>query len=54
MSMLDNGCTWETPSLTVNGGTGTVECINAVNPANPTTPNKVTITFTYQDPSAGQ
>ena len=47
-------CTWDTASLTANGGTGTVECINAVNPAHPTTPNRVTITFTYHDPSAGQ
>lgn len=47
-------CTWDTASLTDNGGTGTVECINAVNPAHPTTPNRVSITFTYHDPSAGQ
>lgn len=45
-------CTWDTASLTANGGTGTIECINAVNPAHPATPNKVTITFTYHDPSA--
>lgn len=44
-------CTWDTPSLTANGGTGTVECTNAVNPDHPTTPNTVTITFTYDDPS---
>ena len=44
-------CTWDTASLTDNGGTGTVECINAVNPDHPTTPNRVSITFTYHDPS---
>jgi hypothetical protein len=47
-------CTWDTPSLTANGGTGTVECTNLLNPADPTTLNTVTITFTYEDPSAGQ
>lgn len=47
-------CTWDTASLTANGGTGTIECINAVNPAHPTTPNRVSITFTYHDPDAGQ
>jgi len=46
-------CTWDTASLTANGGTGTVECINAVNPAHPNTPDTITITFTYQDPSPG-
>jgi hypothetical protein len=45
-------CTWDTPSLTTTGGSGTVVCINLVNPAR-STPNTVTITFTYQDPSAG-
>jgi hypothetical protein len=45
-------CTWDTPSLTAIGGSGTVECVNLVNPAR-STPNAVTITFTYQDPSAG-
>ena len=44
-------CTWDTTSLTVNGGTGTVECTNAVNQAHPATPNTVTITFTYHDPN---
>jgi hypothetical protein len=52
--MRDAGCTWDIDSLTAIGGTGTVECIDAVNPAYPTTPNKVTITFTYNDPSASQ
>jgi hypothetical protein len=52
--MRDAGCAWEISSLTTNGGTGTVECINAVNPDHPTTPNRVTITFTYHDPSASQ
>jgi hypothetical protein len=52
-SMRDARCTWDIASLTANGATGTVECINAVNAAHPTTPNRVTITFTYQDPSAG-
>ena len=52
--MHADGCTWDTASLTADGATGTVECTNAVNPANPTTPNRVTITFTYQDPSGGQ
>ena len=51
---LSPGCTWDMASLSADGATGTVECTNAVNPANPTTPNRVTITFTYQDPSAGQ
>ena len=46
-------CTWDTASLTANGGTGTVECTNAVNRAHPTTPDRITITFTYQDPSPG-
>ena len=54
VGMHADGCTWDTASLTTDGATGTVECTNAVNPANPTTPNGVTITFTYQDPSAGQ
>jgi hypothetical protein len=64
MSLRDDGwravplpgrpsCTWDTASLTANGGTGTVECINAVNPAHPTTPDRITITFTYHDPSPG-
>jgi hypothetical protein len=44
-------CTWDIASLTANGATGTVECINAVTAAEPTTPNRVTITFTYHDPS---
>jgi len=43
-------CTWDIASMTANGATGTVECTNAVNPAHPTTPNRVTITFTYHDP----
>jgi hypothetical protein len=47
-------CTWDTASLTANGGTGTVDCVDAVNPAHPTTPNRVSITFTYQDPSASK
>ena len=53
MSLHDGGpsCTWDVASLTDNGGTGTVECINALNTANPTTPNRVTITFAYHDPS---
>ena len=52
-SLHDAGasCTWDIASLTANGATGTVECINAVNTAEPTTPNRVTITFTYHDPS---
>ncbi len=55
MSMRDGPrCTWDIASLNAKGGTGTVECINAVNPAQPTTPNRVTITFTYHDPSVGQ
>jgi hypothetical protein len=53
-SMRDGGCTWDTASLTADGATGTVECINLVSPANAATPNKVTITFTYHDPTAGQ
>jgi hypothetical protein len=44
-------CTWDIPSLTANGGSGTVECTNAINQAHPATPNTVTITFTYRDPS---
>ena len=44
-------CTWDTASLTANGGSGTVQCVNAVNPVHPSTPNGVTITFTYHDPS---
>ena len=53
--MHDDGpsCTWDTPSLTATGGTGTIECIDALNPARPSTPNRVTITFTYHDPSPG-
>jgi hypothetical protein len=54
VGMHADGCTWDTASLTADGATGTVECINAVSPANPSTPNKVTITFTYHDPTAGQ
>ena len=55
VSLHDGGpsCTWDIAPLTANDGAGTVECINAVNPAHATTPNRVTITFTYQDPSAG-
>jgi hypothetical protein len=47
-------CTWDTAALTANGGTGTVKCTNALNPAHPTTPDRVTVTFTYHDPSPGQ
>jgi hypothetical protein len=55
VSLHDGGpsCTWDIAPLTANDGAGTVECINAVNPAHATTPNRVTITFTYHDPSAG-
>jgi hypothetical protein len=55
LSLHDGGssCTWDYASLTATGGTGTVECTDAVNPAQPATPNRVRITFTYHDPSAG-
>ena len=52
VGMHADGCTWDTASLTAEGATGAVECTNAVNPDHPTTPNRVTITFTYQDPSS--
>ena len=51
MGLRDAGCTWDTASLTATGGTGTVECTNAVNPDHRETPNAVTITFTYHDSS---
>lgn len=47
-------CRWAIASLTAKGGSGTIECINAVNRAKPATPNKATITFMYSDPNAGQ
>ena len=52
-SLHDAGptCTWDIASLAADGATGTVECTNLVNAANPTTPNVATITFAYNDPS---
>jgi hypothetical protein len=48
-------CTWDMSQLTPNGGTGSVECNEAINSRDlKADPNTIKITFTYTDPAPTQ